>query len=84
MFVFSKFCENLRHKTQNILFAQLNISILQENATVDLSIVLLEIIRVPMYMGVTFKFMSSRTLFYENENLMQFRGLTISKFTYHN
>ena len=51
MFVFSKFCENLRHKTQNMVFAQLNISVLQQNATVDFSIVLLEIIRVPHVHG---------------------------------
>ena len=46
MFDFSKFCEILRYKTQNMRFAQLNISILQENTTVDFSNVLLKIVRV--------------------------------------
>ena len=47
MFDFSKFCEMLRHRTQNKHFARLNISVLHENATVDFFIVLLKLIHVP-------------------------------------
>ena len=83
MFVFSKFCETLRHKTQNIRFAQLNISILQENATVDFSNVLLKIKRVRHVHRRYSQIHPQPSLFCKNENSVQFHSLTISKFTYH-
>ena len=81
MFVFSKFYEILRHKTQNIRFAQINISILQENATVDFSNVLLKIIRVRHVHRHYIQIHPQPSLFCKNENFVQFH--IISKFTYH-
>ena len=83
MFDFSKFCEIIRYKTQNMHFAKLHISILQENATVDFSNVLLKLYVFFMYTGVTFKFIPSLHFSVKNENLVQLHGSTISKFTYH-
>ena len=60
MFVLSKICEFLRHIIRNMRFAHLNISILQENATADFSIVLLKIIRVP-HVHRTFPLISQKT-----------------------
>ena len=64
-------------------FAQLNISILQENATVDFSNVLLKIIRVLHVHRRYIQIHPQPSLFCKNENLVQFHGLTISQFTYH-
>ena len=83
MYVFSKFCEILRHKTQNMRFAQFNISILQENATVDFSNVLLKIIRVLHVHRRYIQIHPQPSLFCKNENFVPFHSLTISKFTYH-
>ena len=70
MFVFSKFCEILRHKTQNMPFAQLKISILKENANADFSIVLLKIIFVPHVHRCYIQINAQLSLFCENENLV--------------
>ena len=64
-------------------FAQLNISVLQENATVDFFIVLLKFINVPHVHRCYIQIHAQPSLFCENENLVQFCGLTITKFTYH-
>ena len=74
MFVFSKFCEILRHKTQNMRFAQFNIAILQENATVDFSIVLLKIIRVLHVHKRYIQIHPQPLLFCKYENLVPFHG----------
>ena len=66
MFVTGHVCENLKHETLNMHFAQLNMFILQEYATVDFSNILLKIvffffffiiIIIFMYIGSIFKIM---------------------------
>ena len=83
MFVFSKFCDILRHKIKNMRLAQFNISILQENATVDFSNVLLKIIRVLHVHRRYIQIHLQPSHFCKNETLVPFHGLTVSKFTYH-
>ena len=56
---------------------------LQENATVDFSIVLLKIILVPCVHRCYIQNHAQSSFFCETANLVQFHGLTISKFTYH-
>ena len=73
-FVFGKVCEILRHKTQNMPFAQLNISILPENATVDFPIVLLKILPVTCEHIFYIQNHTQPSLFCETENLVRFRG----------
>ena len=49
VFVFGKLREILGTKHKNMRFAQLNISVLQENATIDFSIVLLNLKSCPTF-----------------------------------
>ena len=62
-------------------FAQLNISILTENGTVDFPIVLLKIILVTCE---HIQNHAQGSLFCETENVVRFRGLTISRFSKNN
>ena len=61
-------------KHKNMRFAKLNISILQDDATVDFSIVLFKIIHVPCVHRKYFQNHPQPSVFCENENLVLFRG----------
>ena len=74
VFVFGKFYERLRHKTQKYAFCKLNNSILQEYATVDCSIVLLKIILVSCVHWYYIQNYAHPSLFCETENSVRFRG----------
>ena len=73
------FSVNFGTKHKNMRFAQLNISILQDNTTVDLSNVLLKIILVP-YVRIHRCYIEHHaqpSLVCENENLVQFHDIKL-------
>ena len=81
MFVFGKVCEILRQKTQKYAFAQLNISKLQENVTVDIPIVLLKILLGTCEQTFYIQNRAQSSFFCETENLVRFHGQTINRFS---
>ena len=64
---------NFKAQNKNMHFAQLNIPILQENATVDFSFVL-QIIFVSCVHRCYIQKHALPSLFCENESLVRFRG----------
>ena len=68
-----------------LLFFKLRSLILQENVTVEVSIDLLKIILVRCVHRYMYyiQIHAQPSLFCETENLLQFRGLTVSRVTYH-
>ena len=77
------FCEFDQRNVQFIAFCKSRNLLLLENATVEFSIVLLKIILVPCVHSCYIQIHAQSSFFCETANLVQFRGLTISKFTYH-
>ena len=77
------FCEFDRRNVQLIAFCKSRNVILQENASVDFSIVLLKIILAPYVHMSYIQHHPQPSLFCEIANLVQFCFLTISKFSYH-
>ena len=64
-----------------MLFAQLNISKLPENVTVDIPIVLLKILLGTCEQIFYIQNRVQYSLFCETENLMRFHGQTINRFS---
>ena len=70
VFIFGKFCEILRHKTQKYAFCSIKHFYFTRYATVDFSIVLLKIILVSCVHRYYIHNHSQRSLFYEDENFL--------------